>query len=331
MATATTALTLHDHAKRMDPTGGIAQVVELMNTTNEVLDDMLFIEGNSTTGHLTTVRTGLPSTTWRILNYGVQPSKSTTRQVTDSYGMLEGYSKIDKALADINGNTAEFRLSEDMAFLESMGQTMSTTTWYGAVADSEQFVGFMPRYNEIDTDPDKSGINILDGGGTGSDNTSIMLVAWGPNTVHGIFPKGSKAGLSMQDLGEDTLIDAAGGEYQGYRTHYKWDLGLTVRNWKAVVRIANIDYSDLVADAGAQADLIDLMIDASEMLSAYVMGATPVFYMHWKIRAILRKQVKDANNVYLSIDEHAGKRVLFFDEIPVRRSDALLLTESRVV
>ncbi len=33
-------------------------------------------------------------------------------------GMLETYSEIDKALADLNGNTAAYRLSEDRAFLE---------------------------------------------------------------------------------------------------------------------------------------------------------------------------------------------------------------------
>jgi hypothetical protein len=34
--------------------------------------------------------------------------------------------------------------------------------------------------------------------------------------------------------------------------------------------------------------------------------------------------------VHLSLNEVAGKRVMFFDELPVRRVDALLNTESRV-
>jgi hypothetical protein len=46
------------------------------------------------------------------LNYGVASSKSRTAQVTDSCGMLEAYAEIDKALADLNGNSAAFRLSE---------------------------------------------------------------------------------------------------------------------------------------------------------------------------------------------------------------------------
>ncbi|WP_368734330.1 major capsid protein, partial [Klebsiella quasipneumoniae] len=63
--------------------------------------------------------------------YGVQPSKSTTVQVTDYVGMLETYAEVDKSLADLNGNTAEFRLSEDRAFIEAMNQQMAQTLFYG--------------------------------------------------------------------------------------------------------------------------------------------------------------------------------------------------------
>ena len=114
----TTNPTLADVAKRYDADGKIDTIVELLSETNEVLDDMTFLEGNLPTGHRTTVRSGLPSSTWRKLNYGVQPSKSTTVQITDTTGMLEAYAEVDKALADLNGNTASFRLSEDRAFLE---------------------------------------------------------------------------------------------------------------------------------------------------------------------------------------------------------------------
>ena len=77
-----------------------------------------------------------------------------------------------------------------------------------------------------------------------------MAGGLGSNTVHGIFPKGQKAGLNHQDLGEQTLKDPNGGQYQGYRTHYKWDNGLTVRDWRYAVRIANIDTTKLGADNG---------------------------------------------------------------------------------
>lgn len=329
MATlAATALTLTDWAKRLDPDGAVDKVCEILTETNEILEDMMFIEGNLPTGHRGTVRSGLPAGTWRKLNYGVQPEKSTTVQVTDSCGMLESYSEVDKALADLNGNTAEFRMSEDRAFLEGLSQTMADTLFYGDTdVDPEKFMGLAPRFSSTTAE---NGDNIILGGGAGADNTSIWLVVWGEMGAMGIFPKGSKAGISHKDLGEDTLEDAAGGKYQGYRTHYKWDNGMTVKDWRQVVRIPNIDVSDLTADAsGSSADLVDLMVQALEQVHNLNMGKA-VFYCNRTIRSYLRRQLKNTNNVHLSLEEAAGKKVLHFDEVPVRRCDAILETESLV-
>lgn len=319
--------TLADVAKRQDPDGKIDTIVELLAETNECLDDMTFLEGNLPTGHRTTIRSGLPSSTWRKLNYGVQPSKSTTVQVTDTAGMLEAYAEVDKALADLNGNSASFRLSEDRAFLESMNQTMASTLFYGDTGtDPEKFMGLAPRYSSTSAE---NGDNIVSGGGSGSDNTSIWLVVWGPNSCHGIYPKGSQAGLKHQDLGEVTLEDAASGKYQGYRTHYKWDIGVTLRDWRYVVRIPNIDVSNLTKDAATGADLVDLMVQAIEKIPNLGLGRA-TFYGNRTISSILRRQITNTNNVRIAMDEVAGKRVMTFDGIPFRRNDAILNTEAAV-
>lgn len=330
MATLTsTNPTLADIAARLGPDGRIdPNIVEMLSETNEVLDDMTVLEANGFTEHKTTVRSGLPTGTWRKLNYGVQPEKSRTVQVKDSMGMLETYAEVDKALADLNGNSAAWRLSEDRAFIEGLNQTLATTLFYGdSSLDPEKFTGLAPRYNSLSAE---NAINIIDASGTGSDNASVWLVVWGPNTCHAIYPKGSPAGLQSRDLGEDTLTDAAGGRYQGYRTHYKWDVGLTLRDWRYVARICNIDVSDLTKNAGSGADLIDLMTQAIELIPNIGMGR-PVFYAPRKIRSFLRRQI--ANKVAsatLTMESVAGKHVVTFDGIPCRRTDALLLTEARV-
>ena len=322
--------TLADFAARMGNDGRIdPMIVEMLNETNEVLDDMTVIEANGYTEHKTTVRSGLPTGTWRKLNYGVQPEKSRTVQVKDSMGMLETYAEVDKALADLNGNSAAWRASEDRAFIEGLNQNMATTLFYGdSSLDPEKFMGLAPRYNSLAAE---NAMNIVDAGGTGSDNASIWLVVWGPNTCHSIYPKGSSAGLQARDLGEDTLLDAAGGRYQGYRTHYKWDIGFTLRDWRYVVRVANIDVSDLTKNAASGADLIDLMNKALELVPNLSMGRA-TFYAPRKLRSFLRRQI--ANKVAastLTMETVAGKKVVTFDGVPVRRTDALLLTEARVV
>lgn len=328
MATLTGAVTLQDLAKRKDQNGKIDKIVEMLAQTNEVLQDMRWIEGNLETGHKTTIRTGLPSATWRMLNYGVQPSKSSTAQVTDTCGMLEAYAEVDKALADLNGNTAEFRLSEDRAFLEAMNVEMAKTIFYGDTrVNPEKFFGLAPRFAASSSDDTLIGSNVIKSTGSGSDNTSIWLVCWGENTVHGIVPKASSAGFQHRDLGEVTLEDAAGGRYQGYRTHYKWDAGLTVRDWRYCVRIANIDISELTKDAASGSDLIDLMVQAQERLPSMGMG-TPVFYMNRTIKSFLRRQKSAASKYQITEETIGGKPVTMFSGIPVRKVDQILNTES---
>lgn len=330
MATlAITNPTLADVTNRMTADGKIdPQIVEMLTQTNEVLQDMTFIEANGYTEHKTTIRSGLPSGTWRKLNYGVQPEKSRTVQVKDSLGMLETYAEVDKALADLNGNSAAWRMSEDYAFLEGMNKTMASTLFYGdSSVDPEKFMGLAPRYNSTAA---QNGSNVIKAGGAGADNTSIWLIVWGPNTIHGLYPKGSQAGLQSRDLGEETLTDAQGGRYQGYRSHYKWDMGLTLRDWRYVVRIANIDISDLTKNASTGADLIDLMIQALEIIPNMSMGRA-VFYCSRTVRSFLRRQILNKNNVNLTFENVSGKQILTFDGVPVRKTDALLETEAAVV
>lgn len=326
MATVGTAVTLQDVAKRLDANGKIDKIVEILNQTNEILEDMLWIEGNLPTGHKTTIRAGLPTVAWRLLNYGVPNSKTATTQVTDTCGMLEAYAEVDKVLADLNGNTAEFRLSEDRAYLEAMNQALGQTLIYGDTSvNPERFVGLAPRFSSLSA---ANGGNILSAGGS-SNLTSIYLVCWSDLTAHGIFPKGSVAGFQHQDLGEVTLMDANNNKYQGYRTHYKWDCGLTVRDWRYVVRIANIDVTALTKNASAGADLIDLMTQAIELLPNQSIGR-PVFYCNQKIRSFLRRQIMNKAIYQITQEQVAGKHVTMFDGIPVRRVDQILNTETQV-
>lgn len=332
MATlATTHPTLLDVTKRLDPQGKIDTIAEIMQQTNEILDDMVWLEGNLPTGHRTTIRTGLPTPTWRKLYGGVQPGKSTTVQVTDATGMLEAYAEVDKALADLNGNTAAFRLSEDRAHIEGMNQEFASTLFYGNEStEPEAFTGFGPRFNSQSAE-NASNIITSAADPDGSDNTSIWLVVWGPNTVHGIYPKGSKAGMNMEDKGQVTIenVDGNGGRMEAYRTHYRWDCGLSVRDWRYVVRV-NLDQEDLVKNAASGPDLIDLMTQAVEMIPSLSMGR-PAFYMNRTLRSFLRRQI--ANKVAastLTIEQVAGKHVTMFDGIPVRRCDAITNTEAGI-
>lgn len=335
---ATTALTLADWGKRRDPDDRVATIIELLNQSNPILQDMLWVEGNLPTGHRTTVRTGLPDVAWRKLNYGVPQSKSTTVQVDDSCGMLEAFGQVDKDLAELNGNTSSFRLSENMAFLEAMNQEMAATLIYGnSGTEPEAFTGLSPRYSAL------SGVansqNVMGAGGT-TNLTSIWLAGWGDNTLHGIYPKGSTAGLQHQDLGLDTITDAAGGKYRAYQDHYQWKCGFALRDWRYAVRIANIDTAALAALTGTQAttaatSIIKLMSRSIDRIPSFGM-CKPVFYMNRTVFSLLRVLALEKSNAALSIEsalDQFGNPIrgnLAFMGIPIRRVDAILNNESQV-
>ena len=348
MATlATTGLTLMDWARRIDNDGKTAMIVDLLSQANEILDDMLWVEGNLETGFKTTVRTSLPQGTWRALNSGVANTKSTTAQMVVSAGNLEAYSLIDKDLADLNGNTAAFRLSEDRAFFEGLSQQMASQLFYGyAALAPAQFSGLAVNYNTVNTANAQSAANVIDMGGTGSTNTSLWLCGWSPDTTIGFFPKGKKAGLQHVDMGEWPVQDANGNTYQAYRSHFKWEAGLAVRDWRFNVRASNIDVTTLT---GSQApnliNALDRMLERPPRLNVRASstqrvndqsgivgsGDRSAFYCSRVLRTWLRIQMHNKPNLLLTMDNWEGKPVLSYCGIPFRTVDQLISTESRVI
>ena len=330
-------LTLADWAKRTDPDGRVALVAELLSQSNEILEDCVYKEGNLPTGDRVVIRTGLPTAYWRSLNQGIPNSKSSTAQVDEACGMLEARSEVDKDLAMLNGNTAQFRLSEDTAFLEAMNQTQAQTIFYGNPAtDPKQFLGLATRYSLTTAG---NGTNIISGGATsGSLNTSVYLVVWGDNTVYCPFPKGSKAGLLHEDLGEQTVYDGVN-RMQAYATRYQWKSGLVVKDWRYVVRIPNLLVADVVAGTGTQAasaatQLTKLMMRAMYKIPNLDSGRA-AFYMNRTVHSGLAVQSLDRSQAALAVQPAlsqfgTARNYLSFQGIPIRRVDCLLNTEAVV-
>lgn len=330
-----TVLTLLDFAKSLDPNGSVANVIELLSITNEILLDMPWSEGNLPTGNRTTVRTGLPSVTWRLLNNGVVPSKSTKAQIDEACGKLEAWSEVDVALAKLNGNIGAFRLSEAKAFIEAMNQEFASVLFYGnSGVNPEKFTGLSPRYGTLSTTAGTLGKqNIIDGGGTGSVNTSVWLVVWGENTVHGIYPKGSTAGLQHNDFGEQTVQLNTGigtSRMRALQEQFVWDCGIALKDWRYIVRLCNIDTTNLVAEV-TPTDLSNKMIRMLNKIPTLAAGRA-AFYMNRTTFEMLdiqrREDVRTGGQ--LKYEQVDGMNTPTFRGIPIRRSDSLLNTEARV-
>lgn len=330
-----TVFTISDFAQRMDPDGSIPAIAELLNEKNEVLTDMLWVEGNLPTGMRTTQRTGLPNVFFRQLNTGVTPSKSTVGQVDDACCILEGWSVIDEKIAQLNGNTDELRLSEAKPFLEAMNQQMTQTLFYGNIfANPERFLGLAPRYGAISGATNAQ--NILNAGGSGGTNASIWLVGWGEDTACGIFPKGTIAGLTHEDYGLQTVQTQAAGAAVGmtsgfmraYQDRFVWEPGFALRDWRYVVRIANVSVTALTTNV-SPADLISLMSRALDRLPS-LKACRPVFYMNRTLYSFLRLQGLNKSNAAVTVQPALNQFELGFEGVPIRRVDQLLNTETAI-
>ena len=323
-------LTLKDMYSQMEGDGKVtAAIIDLFVSSNAILEDAIAVECNQGTSHKTTVRNGLPQPQFRQFYQGVECQKGDYTPVTDSTAMLDDYSEVDKKLADINGNTAQFRLNEAEAHIQGMNKTAKTNIFYGSKdKNASAFDGLATRYNKLSTKEGELGYQVINAGGTGNDNTSIFFVTWGDRHTHLIYPKGSKAGLQRIDKGQVTVQDKEGRNFEAYRDYFSWDVGLSVRNYRSSGRIANIDVTKLGTENAA--DLIDLMVDMYYRIEEHAKKGKTIIYANRTIRTFLHKQAMKKDNVNLSIDQVAGKPLVNFLGIPVKQCSEILNTEAKV-
>jgi hypothetical protein len=337
---------LADYFRSMSPGGSIeADIVEILAQLTPLIQDAVTIEANNGTSHIHTVRDTLPSVTWGRLYQGVAPSKSGRSQVTDTTGFVEGLSSIDQRLLELAGSKAEaLRLSEARGFLEAMALEAEQTVFYGdTITTPEEFKGLSARANAIGSGT--YGNQIIDGGGVGSDNTSIWFVTWAEDYTALIHPQNTPAGLVRQDKGDQRVLDANGRAYYVKEELFRWHLGLSVKDPRGNVRIANIDVSNALAGS---VDLNALMRAAYYRLNtrragkykdatgAAIKGAAStgrtVIYMNRDMLSVLDALGTASGNAALQLRpmELEGKEVMSWRGLPIRETDSLLNTETNV-
>lgn len=326
--------TLLDQIKRTDPNGNIASIIEALTERNPVLQDATAMEGNLPTGHRLTIRSGLPTVGWRLLNQGIDASKSTTVQVDETCGLLEGRSEVDCELARLNGNEAAFRASEDRAFVQSMNIEAADALFYASTkTDPERIHGLTPRFNSLSGGNQDNVVNYEDFDAqtaAGSDRRSIWFVTWSPDTAYMIYPKGTSAGLSSEDLGKEYIEDADNKKFLAWRTHWTWRLGLCVKDWRYVVRICNIDPTNIATDiASATVPLLQALVDAHSRIYDLNSGRT-VCYMSREVLSWIDRSVMVKGNILFSPMEWHGRMITGFRGIPIVTCDTLATDEAIV-
>jgi len=337
-----------DHQNRVNPMGGPAKVVELLSTKRPWLRYLPFKQGNLPNGEQFTVRTSEPTGSWREANQGVAPEKSTTAQATIECGHLESYSETDQKIYNLPGNGPAYRATEDAAFVRGLGKTIADTIVYGnAEKTPASFNGIMRYY----TGNGASRQNIISAGGTGTDNASVLLCSFAEDELCGVYPQNGMmprataskgvppdegAGSSIRDFALRISATVGGDSFSAnrkipvYTTQYVIQMGICLKDWRSVVRIANIDREDIEKDKDAtnSPDLQDLMIQAEVMNQGEgrMFLFADKFIMGW-----LRRQMVENKSEFLSWDQIGGSRMMVFgDGISLVRDDTMEVQESAV-
>jgi hypothetical protein len=313
-------LTLVELAKRLDPKGMIAEIAEVLEEENEILDDLKFIEANDTTQHTTTIRKLLPSGSFPGIGGYVAPEVSNARQTVEKIGMLEAYSQVPTKLVKLSGNPKQTRKDEDKAFLSGLAITMAETLIYGKPSEAGAFPGLAERFNALAL------ANVVSGGGAGGDSkTSIWVVQHDLSLFHAVYPRGSKIGLAVEDLGESTDVNSDGEMRQVYRSHFTWDMGTVIRDERAVQRIANIKVVDASSSFSA---FDDLLIRALRRMPKRGKGA--VIYANRDMMGMFDILAKDKSNVAYGSSEVFGREVTTYRGVPIRMVEAITSAEDLV-
>jgi hypothetical protein len=266
-----------------------------------------------------------------MLNTGVPTTKSLTKQVEFTCGLMEDRGEVDEELVKLAADPATFRLTENAAHIEGIAQEGATKIIYGNQKTAPQEITGLAAYYSDPTAA--SGANMINAGGTGDDNTSMYLVVWGERTIHGLFPKGTKAGVEHNDKGLEPVKDADSNTFYAWVDQFKQYLGLAVRDWRYASRICNIDVSALLTAGDASdssANLLKFMIQAKNKIPNLKAGKA-AFYCDKEVKTALDIKAFNKVSSQLTFQElENGDVITKFQGIPIRRVDALLNTESKI-
>lgn len=326
--------TLAEYKTRTGADGKIQTITELLDRQDEMLDDIPWMKANLPDRHKTTVRAGLPQVSHRRFNKGIAATRSSTAQVEFNMCQAAARTELDVDLANLGGNAAAVRLSEARPHMQAMAQTVADTIVYGdpvanPSTDDDKIAGLHYYFKDNTTANTKD--HVISAGGAGSDNTSLWIIAWGEDTVCGIVPPGLDMGLSHRDLGEGDAFDSSNARFRAYMDEYKWNYGLCIRDWRAIVRIPNIDVSSLISTVADQQALSNYVIQGlSKIPSQYrqrarIYGNSTVLTA-WELG--VRADVKAGGG--FTFENHGGQEITKFRGRPVRTSNAITVSEATI-
>ena len=189
-------VTLLDVAKKGD------KVAEVLTLKNAMLKDIPYTEMNEMTVHKESIRTYLPRPVYRKANQAIAAQKAAIEERTFTAAHFESRSQIDAKVAQRGGmnKVAQNRWNQAMGHIQGMANEHADLLIYGSpTAEGDKTSGLSDVYYTTNSLVNTSGNVVNAAGATAAANTSIWMVNWSPNSIFGVFPSGTQAGLKRTD------------------------------------------------------------------------------------------------------------------------------------
>jgi len=326
--------TLADLAKMIDPSGGsLLFCAEVLARENPIVKEVPTLEANQLVTHVGSRTNALPTVGFRAINAGVAKTAHKETPITEPMALMEAMSQVDVELTKIGpGSPEQVRQRIDEAHIEAMAQKLAYEIFYGNLGtDPLGFNGLATRFNSLTTYPNGDSTwyyNVISNGGSGSDTTSIWLAEWGVNKAHLIYPKGTKAGIEIEDLGKQLVDDGTSSSksFTAYVTDFKWRCGIFIQDERCIQRICNIKTTgtDNIFNE-------DKIIEAINRLPKRGMWPMTRLYVNRTIATQMWIRLKDKNNMnFNTIKDAFGNPVLTFGNIPIQVCDAITNAETAI-
>lgn len=342
-------LTMYDIVQGYGDANVNKRVIPILAKRNAFIRDAVWKASTHMDKNVETVQAFKPVSSIGAYGKGTKSSKGATKQITDQIGFIENRSIVDARMGDLG--LAEFQMarrnSDDM-IVDALADDAERYMFYGQYKPTDGtrglFDGIATRYGTLSGEYGKQ---VIDAGGTGSDNMSFYGITWSDQDTFCLYPKGADMGLKITDKGERTTRDEDGNEIDTLQTYFQWYLGLATPNYKNNFRVANIDLSDL--STGSAANLIQKILDGIRLLQdppngfapldgrgydakiQRVGGAKTAIYCCPTLYYFLEDQANAKTVNGLTMGQAFGTQYPLVRGVPVRLTNGLVTSETRVV
>ena len=309
--------TLVELAKRTDPQGNTAELINILAEKNPMLEEAHWERANDLNSHEYTQVIELPKGEFGRINKGIAYSAGRTKQVVEPICEITDAYCVDDRLLKMSASPQEYLAKEAALHVEGIGQTAHKTLLYGNKGtDPDAINGFMTRYNTL------SNPNVIGGGGTGSDTASILIVNWGRDGAYLCYPREFGDFLTEKGPSDQWIQPTAGTGYWGKVITWSIRMGLCIANPRNVQRIANLETSGS-SNIFSDSDLITALNKMDRTDNA-------VIYVNRQIYTQMQIAFKDRANVNFTMEQAWGRPIMHFMGIPIKRCDEMLATETAI-